>query len=56
MVMCYDVKPNIITQKSNKKIRDFMIKLCDSKLFNDTILACILGNTLALTLVWYGQK
>jgi hypothetical protein len=52
--LCYTAKPSISTPKTNKMLRDLMIDLCDSKKFDNFILLCILGNTLSLTLKWYG--
>jgi len=31
-----------------------MIKICNSSKFDNFILLCILGNTMSLTLKWYG--
>jgi hypothetical protein len=52
--ICYSAKPSISTPKTNQKFRDLMIDMCDSKKFDNFILLCILGNTLSLTLKWYG--
>lgn len=32
-----------------------MIKLCDHDYFGNFILICIIGNTVSLTIKWYGQ-
>lgn len=53
--LCYSARPSISTPKTNQKCRDFMIDVCDNKKFDNFILLCILGNTLSLTLKWYGQ-
>jgi len=54
--LCYGAKPSISTPKTNQKFRDLFIDICNSKIFDNFILACILGNTLALCIVWYGQS
>ena len=45
----------ISTPKTNQLFRDLMIDFCNSKKFDNFILICILGNTLQLTIIWYGM-
>jgi hypothetical protein len=53
--LCYTAKPMISTPKTNQLFRDLMIDFCNSKKFDNFILICILGNTLQLTIIWYGM-
>jgi hypothetical protein len=52
--LCYSAKPRISTPFTQKRFRDGMIKICNSSKFDNFILLCILGNTMSLTLKWYG--
>jgi hypothetical protein len=54
--LCYSAKPKITTPSTGKKFRDFMIKVCDHESFSNFILICIIGNTISLTIKWYGQS
>jgi len=54
--LCYNSKPRITTPETGAKFRDNMIKICNSSKFDNFILLMILGNTLSLTLKWYGQS
>ncbi len=53
--LCYSARPSITTQLTNKVFRDFMIKVCDNKKFDNFILCCIVGNTISLMIKWTGQ-
>lgn len=54
--ICYNAKPSITTPFTNQRFRDLMISICNSSKFDNFILVMILGNTLSLTLKWYGQS
>lgn len=54
--LCYKTEPKIRTPETGARFRDRMIKICNSTKFDNFILVMILGNTLSLTLKWYGQS
>lgn len=56
--MGYEAKPvvKLTTSENFSKIRNWAIKVVLHKIFELFIMMCIVGNTLVLCLMWYGQS
>jgi len=55
-IMTYQAKPNVKTNLTGNKCRDFMIKMALHPFFDQFIMAMILLNTLVLGIVWYDMN
>ena len=57
-IMGYEAKPvvKLTTSENYTRIRNWTIKVVLHKIFEMFIMICIVGNTLVLCLMWYGQS